>query len=72
MKIHIPKLFPEFHVDGFKAADIEPRVLWIVEGIDGEGTICDTAEDATKLLRSETDDYRKMMVRLGDPGGYRR
>jgi len=59
MQIHLPKIVPEFYVDP------EPRVLYVVELVDGSSCNVDDAEDAVVLLDEQCLDYIRLMKRFG-------
>jgi len=55
MKIHKPRVVPEFYVEP------EPRVLYVIRLVTGELCNCNDEKDAIKLLREQCDQYVKLM-----------
>ena len=63
MKIHKPRIIPEFCVDP------TPRVLYVVRLVTGERCNANDAKDATKMLVEQCAQYVKFMQMFAKKDG---
>lgn len=60
MKVHKPKLLPEFH--GLPT----PRVVYVVKMVTGDRCNCNDADEAIDLLQSQCAAYVKIMQQFAN------